>query len=85
MNFYDLPDHWDHWSDGDGGYDMGRIPDQVIMGLVDGYDDRHVDAVVFALLRLRRLERERTGAPEPPACEECDHPGCMHMRTERPQ
>ena len=65
---------------GSEGYDMERIPDQVIMGLIDSYDDGHIDAVVFELIRLREAERTRTGAPAPAACVECDHPGCRHMR-----
>lgn len=90
----DRPDPWGAWYapwyDGDKpgeddypgseGYDMERIPDQVIMGLIDGYDDPHIDSVVFELLRLRKLERKRTGEPEPSACADCDHPGCRYMR-----
>jgi hypothetical protein len=68
---------------GSEGYDIERIPDEVIRGLIDGYDDPHIDAVVFELIRLRVAERERTGAPEPPACEDCDHPGCRYMRGYR--
>lgn len=73
-------DPWGAWSDEDGGYDMARIPDQVIMGLIDGYDDGHIDTVVFELLRYRKEERERTGAPDPPACDDCEHPSCQYMR-----
>lgn len=91
MNNWDGIDDWEAWlikyeADEDGyedsdGYDFASIPDQVIMGLIDGYDDGHIDAVVFELLRYRKEERERTGAPEPPACDSCEHPGCQHMRS----
>lgn len=78
---YDRSDPWDAWEDDDCGYDMGRIPDQVILGLPDGYDDPHIDAVVEELIRLRRAIRALTGLPEPPPCDNCTHPGCMHVRS----
>jgi hypothetical protein len=38
-------------------FDFLAMPDIVLEGLTDGYDDRQIDAVVEELIRLRRLAR----------------------------
>ena len=51
-------DPWEQYlfdeDSGQDGYDMDRIPEVVVLGLADGYDDGRIDAVIMAYLELRR-------------------------------
>lgn len=52
--------YWqDETEEQDPGFRLGAMPDQVILGLSDGYDDAQVDTVVSELIRLRGFLRDR--------------------------
>jgi hypothetical protein len=54
------PDGW--WEPG--WFDFQAMPDTVVRGLGDGYDDRQIDALVDEVIRLRTLERARARLAE---------------------
>lgn len=44
---------WEDYYEEGWGYDVAAMPDQVILGLIDGYDDGRIDAVVLEYLKIR--------------------------------
>jgi hypothetical protein len=50
---------WEDYENEDGGYDLWFMPDQVLLGLADGYDDPRIDAVLYEYVKLKKLTLQR--------------------------
>lgn len=50
---------WEDFTNEDGEYDLAAMPDVVLLGLGDSYDDPRIDTVLYEYLQLRKAQRDR--------------------------